>query len=330
MTSQPPDDSLPDVASDMMWRGDVRTAALSTRRQMLVQAAARGQTARLAFLQAHDPDVCRDVPTMETALHAASCAGQRDSVKWLLERGANAAHGHNRCLLGAVNANSGDVVDLLLRHGADIRQAEKTVAPSSLLMHAVSKRKRVAAKALLLHGCSPFDSMPDGQSAAAQMRTMGMITLLEMMARLWPKNLPAVPADFAAATPLEDLQRPWPSAGGMTGYQLCAHHGQIDMLLHRLTANGRVLSKTDLITATPRYPQTVLFILGQRGELSKAFAPALWGYNAAAMRDILPYVPAAFRGQIDAASFAAAERHQRLRQRAGDGTRLRLPKPPKK
>lgn len=328
MTKQPPNDSHIDPAADALWQRDVREGVLSKRQYMLMQAAALGQTTRLAFIHAHDKNVCRDTATMNSALHAASCAAHRDTVKWLLAHGSDASHQRSRCLTAAIDANSGDVVDLLLRHGANIKDAEKNTYPATLLARAVTSRKPEAAKALLLHGCDPFAYAPSGHQITGRMRDLGMPILTEITNRLWLKTPPVVPADFASTTPLDQLQRVWPQHGNLTGYQLCAYNGQIDTLLTRLTANGRTLSKSDLITATPKHPQTILFILGQRGELGKVFTPALWGYNAAAMRATLPYVPAAFRHQIDVEAFETAERLTRLRARAATGKNLRLPKPP--
>ncbi len=329
MTQKPPHDSH-DPARDAAWQRDVREGILSKRQNLLMEAAARGQTTRMAFIHAHDAAVCRDQSVMNAALHAASCAGHHAAVKWLLAHGSDAAHNRSRCLIGAVNANSGDCVDLLLRHGADIKQAEKTTYPSSLLARAVGERKPEAAKALLLHGCDPFGYTPSGHQVTSRIRDLGMPILNEIINRLWLKDVARVPADFASATPLSDLQRVWPTHGGLTGFQLCAYNGQIDALLARLTAQGRKLCKSDLITATPKHPQTILFIAGQRGELAKIFRPALWGYDVAAMRATLSYVPAAFRHQIDVAGFTTIERQRAIIDRAAqDAARLRLPKPPR-
>lgn len=329
MTQKPPHDSH-DPAADAAWQRDVREGILSKRHNMLMEAAARGQVTRLAFIHAHDATVCRDQAVMNLALHAASSAGHHHAVKWLLAHGSDASHNRSRCLIGAINANSGDSVDLLLRHGADIKEAEKNTYPSSLLARAVNERKSEAAKALLLHGCNPFGYAPSGHQVIARMRDLGMQGLIEIANRLWLKDVARVPADFCRTTPLNQLQGVWQSHGGLTGYQLAVYNGQIDVLLARLTENGRTLSKSDLITATPKHPQTILFIAGQRGELTKIFNPALWGYNVAAMRATLPYVPAAFRQQIDVAALTTIERQRSIKDRAaGDARRLRLPKPPR-
>lgn len=330
MTQKPPHDSV-DPAQDAAWQRDVRDGILSKKQNLLMEAAARGQTTRLAFIHAQCPATCRDQNVMNLALHAASCAGHREAVKWLLAHGSDASHNRSRCLIGAINANSGDTVDLLLRHGANIKDAEKTTYPSSLLARAVNERKSEAAKALLLHGCDPFGYAPSGHTVLSRIRDLGMPILTEIINRLWLKDVAKVPDDFAKKTPLNDLQAVWHTHGGLTGYQLCAYNGQIDALLARLAANGRTLSKSDLITATPKHPQTILFIMGARGELGKIFNPALWGNDVAAMRATLPYVPAAFRHQIDVASFTTIERQRNLKDRAAsDAKRLRLPKPPQK
>ena len=330
MTQKPPHDSL-DPAHDAAWQRDVREGILSKKQDFVKEAASRRQLTRLAFIQAHDPATCRDQNVMNLALHAASCAGHREAVKWLLAHGSDASHNRSRCLIGAINANSGDTVDLLLRHGASIKDAEKTTYPSSLLARAVNERKSEAAKALLLHGYDPFGYAPSGQTVLSRIRDLGMPVLTEIINRLWLKDVAKVPDDFARKTPLSQLQGVFHTHGGLTGYQLCAYNGQIDALLARLTENGRRLSKSDLITATPKHPQTILFIMGARGELGKIFNPALWGNDVAAMRATLPYVPAAFRHQIDVASFTTIELQRSLQDRAAcDAKRLRLPKPPQK
>lgn len=329
MTQKPPHDSH-DAAHDPAWQRDVREGILSKRQNLLMEAAARGQLTRLAFIHAHDNTVCRDQSVMNAALHAASCAGHHACVKWLLTHGSDAAHNRSRCLIGAINANSGDSVDLLLRHGADIKEAQKATYPTSLLARAVEERKPEAAKALLLHGCDPFSYAPSGKQVTSRIRDLGMPILTEIINRLWLKDVARVPADFAATAPLDDLQRAWPTHGGLTGIQLCVYNGQLDALLARLTAQGRKLCKSDLITATPKHPQTILFIAGQRGELARIFRPALWGHDVAGMREALTYVPAAFRHQIDTATFTTIERQRAIAHRAArEAGKLRLPKPPR-
>lgn len=331
MTQKPPVGTL-DPAADATWQRDVQESSLSKRQQMLITAAAKGQATRLAFIYAQDTSVCADKTVLNTALYEASGAGHLATTRWLLNHGGDAAHMNSRCVISAIQANSGYVVDILLRHGADIAAAEKIIAPWSLLARAVCDRKPEAAKALLLHGCDPYGKAPTGQLLKSRMSALGTDILVEISNRLWLKNVPHVFEGFAAKVPLEQLKRAWQTHEGLTGYQLCAYNGHIDILLARLTANGRMLSKRDLISATPKHPQTILFILGQRNELAKVFKPALWGGDIAAMRAILPYVPAAFRHQIDAdvAAWTTAEHQQKLKSQASrDARRLRLPKPPR-
>lgn len=329
MTQTPPPDSPktpPDPAQDSSWQRDVREGSLSKRQYLLLQAASLGQTTRLAFLYAQDKTVCNDNAVMNNALRAATHAGHFNAVKWLLTHGANDMRERSNCLVIAIDKDDGDSVDVLLRHEVDLKRAQSKTAPASLLAHAIINRKVKAAKALLLHGFDPQGTAPSGQQLVGRMRDLGMPILTEITNRLWLKNVAGIDADFASKTPLSELQKVWQEHGALTGYQLCAYNGQIDILLARLTENGRKLTTSDLITATPKHPQTILFILGQRGELNKVFKPELWHYDADAMRAVLPYVPAAFRAQVDLGAIAFAARQNRLKVRAASGTRPRLPK----
>lgn len=326
MTHQPPHDSPDDPAQDSAWQRDVREGSLSKRHYLLMQAAALGQTTRLAFIHAQDKTVCSDTGVMNNALRAATHAGHLNAVKWLLRQGTTDIRERSHCLVIAINKDDGDCADALLRYDIDLKIAQGMTAPSTLLSHAICNRKTKAAKALLLHGFDPFGATPTGQPLTGRMRDLGQPILTELTNRLWLKNVDTIAADFASKTPLSELQKVWQDHRGLTGYQLCAYNGQIDILLARLTENGRKLTTSDLITATPKHPQTILFILGQRGQLNKVFKPELWQHDAAAMRAVLPYVPAAFRAQVDLGAIAFAERQKRLKTRAATGTRPRLPK----
>lgn len=326
MSQTPPHDPN-DSPPDAEWQREVREAARGKREYMFMLAVVKGQAARLAFIHAQDTTITHSAILMDKALMAACANGQAQSVAWLIRHGANPREGNSRAIVSAVSANSGTVLDVLLRNGASLQDAEKTHFKDGALAHAVLNRKPEAAKALLLNGCDPYRSITGGPTVYARMRDLGMPILTELSNRIWLRDVPAVPADFAARESLDRLQGVYPDHKNLTGFQLAAYNGQIGALIKRLTANGRTLTRSDLIGATPKHPQTVLFICGQRGELSQIFTPALWGNNVPAMRDALRYVPAAFRTQIDTDMLAALERRQQLAKRAQNAKPgLRLPK----
>ncbi len=287
-----------------------------------VMAAASGDLPQLIFLRAAAATGISP-SLLNAALVSAALHGQEKTCRQLLVWGADARHNRSQALLAAVKANHGYVTDLLLRAGARMEDAKQHRPHMSLLAQAIEEGHADAAKALLLHGANPNVMHPfSGTTLQARAHALGLIDTYHLMERLWAQP-PRVPDDFAQRLPLDQLRDAFPTHAGFTGFQLAAYHGQMEALLARLTAQGRTLAKSDLITATPRYPQTLLFILGQRGELAKVFDLGLWAHDVTALRDLLRYVPAAFRGQLDDAGIPTRLRQEKLRQQRKNNLRLK-------
>lgn len=323
----PPDDGHnPDSPAEANWRQVAANLPLADRQRVFVAAASQNQLARLSFLKSTAPGVATP-DVLSEALIAAAEAGHRDICIKLLRWGADARRDNSRALHVAVVRNQALIADQLLRAGADMKAAESYLKPRRpLVFLAAEMRHHETLRALIMHGVAPELQDNQGRDLRGRCRDLAMQGGIEMMNRLW-KTPPAVPADFAARNDLDALRAVFHTHDGFTGFQLAAYHGQIDTLLRRLTANGRSLTKSDLITATPRYPQTILFILGRQRQLHKVFEPALWQNDFAAMRAMIPYVPAAFRWQVDETRISALERQHRLQGQPAR-QKLRLPRPP--
>lgn len=319
MTKNSSPDSLNDTLTED-WQRLLQNAAPSVLSHYLGVAAQQGQVNRLSFMRAtYAQHLSRADLTF--ALISAAARGQEKACRLLLGWGADARR-DRRALIAAIRGNHGFVTDLLLRAGATLDNVVIEHREMSPLALALEGGHKDSAKALLLHGANPnIMHTPTGSTLRALATTKGLLDTRELMDRLWP-TAPRIPADFVARLPLEVLRGPFPDHGGFTGYQLAAYHGQMSALLQRLTADGRRLTKSDLIMATPRYPQTVLFILGQQGRLAEVFDPRWWPGNAAGARDLLRYVPAAFRPQLDAAHIPTRLQQEIWRQQRRPHLRL--------
>lgn len=321
-----PDDPRRDADSpaDANWRDVAANAPMDERRGYFLAAARDGNELRLSFLKSTDPKLA-DRGTLTAALLEAARQGREGACRLLLNWGADPRHDRSRALYNAVKANGGMIVDLLLRAGADMGAAASHAPDNeTLAFAAVEARAHEALRALLMHGVDPDIRDAKGRTLRARARDRGMQGSIELMNRLW-LSPPLVPRDFVGKYSIDTLQRVFAGHQGLTGFQLAAYNGQIDALLEKLTAGGRVLCKSDLIGATPKHPQTLLFILGQRRELHKVFEPARWGHDFAAMRATLPYIPAAFRRQAREDRLQALERQAKLAAKRANAAKLRLP-----
>lgn len=328
MTQPPPEDS-PKKPSDAVrgveaaWRVELDDADAKKLVQQMVLAAGKGNRHRVSFILASYPTATTTPAALNEALYAAALSGQQEVCVILLKKGAVASSHNSRALKAAVISDNGHLVDLLLRHGADITATQKWAPHRPLLACALAERRRQAAKALLLHGVNPNGKDSDGRTLRALAQEMKLPGITDLIDSLWHQP-PAIPDDFATRLPLEDLRRVFPLHDTYNGFQLATYHGQFDVLATRLVAEDGSLSKSDILGATLHHPQNLLFILGQRGELAKAFQPHLWGYDSKRMRAMLPYIPAAFRDQIDESRLTALFQQDRLR-RHKKNPQLRLP-----
>lgn len=321
-----PDDPRRDADSpvEANWRAVATAASMEDRRAFFIAAARDGNILRLNFLKAHDSRLA-NAATLNAALLEACDMRREDICRLLLKWGANPKHDNSRALYYAVKYNGAMIVDMLLRAGADMQAAARHVpSKTPLPFVAVDARNHEALRALVMQGINPGMTDAQGQSLRARARDRGMQGAIELMNRLWPVP-PAIDKEFVAGHSLAQLQSVFPLHGDLTGFQLAAYNGQIDALLAKLTDGGRRLVKSDLLGATPRHPQTILFILGQRRELHKVFNPALWGNDFAAMRAAITYIPAAFRAQAQEDRLQALERQMKLAKRREGKAPLRLP-----
>jgi hypothetical protein len=316
MPPKPPSPEELTARAEESWRAAARRATPVMRELKLVAAAEQGRSARVAFLLA-EWAALKEPHVLGRAATAAAINGHADTCRLLLRHGAPLDYAHGALIEAAVAGNNGDLVDFILRAGASFEMKGRR----PLLEQALSANKPAAAKALILHGANPYRQNAAGKSMRQLAEDIGRRDLAELMERLWQRP-PLVPAGFAAETPLEALRGSFPAHDGMTGFQLAACHGQIDALFARLIASQSRLHKSDVLTANLRHPRTLLFILGQRGEAAKAFDPALWGGDLALMQELLRYVPAAFRAQIDEDAIRTKLQQRHLQQ----GRPPRLPR----
>lgn len=337
---------------DMLWRQHARTSPELTQRNLVKRAGEENRQDRLEFLFKLNPKLKTDTALTETYADAAhrgyidlmrwldtidpaspkrlsnaflrACnAGHIGSLKFLLSRGVDANVKNGKGLVEALHGDKGDAVDFLLRHGARMQDTEREFADTPpLLFRALRQQRLNVAKALLLHGADPF-ARHDRETPRDICRRQGMEKLGDLIDRLHVKA-PLVSADDIKAQDWQNLQLPQDKYNGLTGMQVAAYNGHIDILVEKMAGLGRSITKSDLITATPRYPQTLLFILGQRGELDKIFGNlALWGKHMDRWLDAETYIPAAFRKKTDAARLKAAfARTQMIEKKKRGGVKI--------
>lgn len=324
---------------DDKWLDRARRASPAQRLELLDQAAAEDDTARIDILIGLGTDINAPVAgRVGRAFLMAVRHGHARSVQHFIDRGleldnvkddalaAAALNGHealcdfflrlkadprandSQCLQHAVIRGNVRIIDRLLRAGADIH-----CAGGSLLKQAMTAARPAPVKALVLHGAD-LSRPIHGRNAMQWAQALKMTEIEKFLALFNPPALNVTLGYLRHLTPAR-LQDPDPLHDGFTPMQLAAYGGHMQAALAILTQDGRKLTRSDLITATPRHPQTVLYILGSKGQLAQLFTPQLWQGRQREMEQAYQYIPAAFRAQVDLAHLQAAFVQDKLRKK---------------
>lgn len=155
-----------------LYRGNKQTATAIAQRNPsldIFEAAAMGDISRLKNLISSDSALVKSYsPDGFTALALAAYLGQKDSVEFLIEEGADLnAIARNEtgftALTGAVSQNLNEIAKLLVEKGADVNHRYE--AGFTPLMHAAYAGNLELATLLLEHGADPNASNSDGKTA---------------------------------------------------------------------------------------------------------------------------------------------------------------------
>ena len=146
----------------------VKNILLQKRNQLdIFEAAAFGQLKTVAQALEQTPGLINAfAPDGFTALGLAAFFGRKEVVKYLLEKGANAALPSNNGMQvapihSAVAENSVPIAALLLDHGADVNATQ--MRGVTALHSAVHRNNLEMVKLLLDHGAEPHPKMEDGK-----------------------------------------------------------------------------------------------------------------------------------------------------------------------
>ncbi|MDE1151373.1 MAG: ankyrin repeat domain-containing protein [Micavibrio sp.] len=322
---------------DDKWQGRIAAASPSQLNALLLQEAAAGDLERVQDLLALGADLNHDngraltraasrAPAAmtayllkrgitgehckEEALAEAAYHGRSETVKLLLQAGADAAHDDSVALYQSIQRGNGnDVTRLLLEAGADA-----TARAGTMLGVALAYGNGDAAKALLRHGADPTVYHRNFNAFEWATET-GQIEFSAML-RQWMNMDEHIPPAFFEKKTLAELRAPLPGRNGRSGLHLAASSGAFDVICTKLITEHDGLTTADLLNAAPPAGPTLLDVLGRQGQLALAFTPKLWlGRKTEAMALYQSNVPAAFKPQVDLPAFAAALDQHTLRQK---------------
>lgn len=155
-----------------LYRGNKQTATVIAERIPsldVFEAAAIGDTSRLKNLVADDPALVKSYsPDGFTALALAAYIGQKESVEFLIEKGADLnAIAENEtgftALTGAVTQNHNSIARLLVEKGANVNHRyEGGFTP---LMHAAHAGNLELVALLIEHGADTNTTNSNGKTA---------------------------------------------------------------------------------------------------------------------------------------------------------------------
>ena len=168
---------------------DLVDTLLAANPQMdLFDAAVLGRADRVAELLDGDPDLVQ-APSGDgaTALHLAAFFGSAETVRLLLERGADAgavAEGFNgvQPLHSAVASRRQETVEAILEHGCDVNATQR--GGYTALQGAAHAGHAAMIDLLLEHGADAAARNDEGKSAADLAREVGREAIAERLAAL--------------------------------------------------------------------------------------------------------------------------------------------------
>jgi uncharacterized protein len=171
-----------------LYRGNKQAAQeIASRRSSLdiFEAAALGSVGNLKRLLDHDKSLVFSYsPDGFTALGLAAYLGQKESVEYLIDKGADLnALAKNEtgytALTGAVSQNHNDIARLLVNRGANVNHGyEGGFTP---LMHAAYAGNLELVNLLLEHGADPNAKNAEGKTPLTFARENGHAKLAELL-----------------------------------------------------------------------------------------------------------------------------------------------------
>jgi uncharacterized protein len=171
-----------------LYRGNNQAAQeIASKRSSLdvYEAAALGNMIRLRSLLDHDNSLAGSYsPDGFTALALAAYIGQKETARYLLEKGAdpNAVAKNETgftALTGAVSQNHTEVAKMLVESGANVNYSyEGGFTP---LMHAAYAGNLELVKFLLEHGADPNAKNGEGKTPLAFAREKGHERVIELL-----------------------------------------------------------------------------------------------------------------------------------------------------
>lgn len=257
-------------------------------------AAKRGHVAVAKVLEAHG--------AMEqwknTAMTEAAAAGHSEFVRYLIAHGADVMHNDSAALLAAVENNRLGVVKALLDSGADVDAHHGT-----LLCRAISHGRADIARVFINHGADPRRTFND-KNAYQHAEETGMRALVEEMQDYQDSADFRDAAWFSQQSPA-DLAGEMEGRSGRTGLHLAARAGCFESAVEAFNTAGVPIKSADLLKKT-QGGDTVLGLLGDTGELAKAFNAKVWEGRKNEMLELFKQLPDKHREQVDLKAVSAA------------------------
>ena len=252
-------------------------------------AAAGGRAGVLEMLLKQSPDE----DAKNAALTMGVTAAQTESVRLLLKHNTDARRDSATNLWYAAMNGRTEIAELLLTAGADVTAADK-----ALMGIALSHRNEDTALVFLRHGADPSALFKDRNAFewAAEMHLEGFFKA----AKEWVQSDEYIGPDFFKGKTLGELRAEIPGRKGRTGFHLAASAGSFDVIAEKMLATpGEAMRSADLLRAMPPAGPSVLFLLGETGQLKLAFDARLWLGRRKEMLETFGHVAGAHRPQVD-------------------------------